>query len=487
MSLKAQAAAGVKWKGLATVSNVLLHLAIMAILARLLAPGDFGLRGMALVVIGFAKAFADAGISNAIIHRQDATRRQLSSLYWLNLAAGFAVFVLVWLSAPLVVGFYQEPRLFPVVRWSAVVFLVQPIGQQFAVLLRRELQFRILAIVDMLGVFCGGVLTIVLAVAGLGVMSLVWGGLLGTVIHIAMIVGVAARRRWLPELHFSRSDLRGFVSFGVFQMSERCLNFLSANVDYLVIGRFLGAAPLGYYTLAYNLVSVPMRNINPLLTSVAFPAFARIQHDDARLRRGYARILEYLSTASFPLMGGLLVVAPLLVPVLYGPQWLPAVPVVQVLCLLGALKSLGNPIGSLLLAKGRADLGFYLNLIAVVGYAVSNMIGVRWGILGVAASSLIFLCVVMQPLSVSLCWHIVRMTVGEWLGAIRRAALAALIMILVIVPLRFVLPPGMGLVFQLALLVLVGASVYSALIWRFDRALLNEAWALLKTSSSEKQ
>lgn len=479
MSLSRQAASGVKWNTLAMGSNVFLHIVTLAVLARLLEPGDFGLKGMAMVVMGFAAAFADAGVSNAIIHRRAITAPQLASLYWLNLAVGIGLFFVVWISAPLVVAFYDESRLSPIVRWSAVSFCVGPIGHQFGVMLRRNMRFKLLSVVSICRTLATSAITISLAAAGFGVMSLVWGSLIGGVVASASFLAIASRYGWLPAFTFSPRDVKEFVSFGMFQIGERCMNFLAQNVDYVIIGRFLGAGPLGYYTLAYQLVNVPRSQINPLLTAVAFPVFARVQDDNARLRRGYVKMLQYLSTASFPMMAGLFAVAPLFVPIIYGAQWTPAVPVVQIFCLLGALVSLGNPIGSLLLAKGRADLGFYLNVLAVFGYAASNLIAVRWGITGVAASSLIFQCAVMWPLSFYVYRVLIRMNPSTWFGAIRRAATATLTMIAVIVPLRFASMHALSEGAQLAVVVLLGAAVYAIAIQRLDRPLFSEAWQYL--------
>jgi lipopolysaccharide exporter len=297
---------------------------------------------------------------------------------------------------------------------------------------------------------------------------------------------VAVRSHWLPALHFRRTDLSGFLQFGLFQMGERSLNYLSNNVDYLIIGRFLGSEPLGYYTLAYNLMRMPSSYVNPVVVSVAFPAFARVQEQNDLLRRGYAKILHYLSAVNFPIMAGMFVVAPLFVPLIYGSQWLPAVPVVQIFCLLGALKSLGNPLGSLLLAKGRADLGFWMNLTAMVGYGISNVIGTRWGIGGVAASSLIFSTLVLLPVDFYLRWLTIRMSVREFWQAIRQSTVAALGMLVAILPLSYVVRLVNHDVVALLILVLSGAIVYGILIRRLDHPLLTEVWGYLKPTSLPK-
>ena len=484
--LKRQAASGVKWNSIAAAVKISVQLITLAILARLLHPEDFGLMSMAVVIIGFAQAFADFGLSNAIIYRQDATRQQLSSLYWLNLTVGLILFCILWLMTPLVVKYYQEPSLKTILHWLIGVFLIIPFGQQFQSLLRRELRFRTLSIIQIIANISYAVVAISLALVGMGVMSLVWGALARAAITSVSLISVAIQSHWLPLFHFRRLDLRGFVGFGFFQMGERTLNYLANNVDYLIIGRFLGPEALGYYTLAYNLMRMPLTYINPIVVSVAFPTFARVQNQDDLLRQGYSKILHYLSMISFPLMAGMFSIAPIFVPVIYGAKWVPIVHIVQIFCLLGAFKSMGNLLGSILLAKGRADLGFYMNVISILGYSVSNFLGVRWGIMGVAVSSLLFTVFVLFPVDFILRWKLIHMNVREYLLAIRIPLLASLVMLFLLVVLERLLISVDQSVTALTILVFAGGAIYGGLLWFFDYPFVVEAWRTLKVSPARR-
>ena len=365
----------------------------LAVLAHLLSPSDFGLMGMIMVVIGFAQAFADMGISNAIIHRQDATKDQLSSLYWLNILAGIIVFFVVCASAPLVVGFYHEPRLYHPLYLTAVIFLITPFGQQFQILMQKELRFNELAKIEIAAPIVNSAVAIVLAFSGFGVYSLIWGQLAGTTTKVLMLLRTGLRN-WRPGFHFSRRDLRGYLSFGLFQMGERSINYLNSNLDYLLIGSMLGAKSLGYYTLAYNLIIRPSSLINPVITKVAFPVFSRMQNDTAKLKRGYLKVLQLLSTVNFPIMAGLAVVAPIAVPVIFGEKWLPSIILIQILAIVGLLRSTGSPVGSLMLAKGRADLGFKWNLALTVTQIPGLYVGAKLGgTVGVAIAFAILMCI----------------------------------------------------------------------------------------------
>lgn len=350
----------------------------LAILARLLSPSDFGLMGMIMVVIGFAQVFADMGISNAIIYRQDTTKDQLSSLYWLNILSGIVVFFIVCASTPLVAAFYHEPRLNNLLYLAALIFLITPFGQQFQILLQKELQFNQLAKIEIARSFINSIVTIILAIKGIGVFSLIWGQLAGASLRV-LLLSCWGLRHWMPGPRFCRRDLKGYVSFGLYQMGERTINYFNSNLDYLLIGALLGAKPLGYYTLAYNLIIRPSEMINPIVTKVAFPVFSKVQKDINKLKKGYLKVLQLLSSVNFPIMAGMAVVAPVAVPIIFGEQWQPSIILIQILTIVGLLRSTGNPVGSLLLAKGRADLGFKWNVALMVTQIPGLYLGAKLG------------------------------------------------------------------------------------------------------------
>ncbi|OEU66517.1 MAG: colanic acid exporter [Desulfobacterales bacterium PC51MH44] len=393
MSLKSQAVSGVKWSGASMGVMTALQFVTLAVLARLLSPSDFGLMGMIMVVVGFAQAFADMGISNAIIHRQDATRNQLSSLYWLNIIAGIITFCVICASAPLVVEFYHEPRLHNLLYLTAAIFLITPFGQQFQILMQKKLRFNELAKIEIATSIVNSVVAIVLAFSGFGVYSLIWGQLAGTSTKVLMLFSTGWRN-WRPGFHFSRHDLSNYLSFGLYQMGERSINYLNSNIDYLLIGSMLGAKSLGYYTLAYNLIIRPSIMINPVITKVAFPVFSRVQNETDRLKRGYLKVLQLLSTVNLPMMIGLAVIAPIAVPVIFGEQWLPSIILIQILTIVGLLRSTASIVGSLLMAKGRADLGFKWNLVLTITQIPGLYLGIKLGgMVGVAIAYAILQCI----------------------------------------------------------------------------------------------
>lgn len=384
-SLRAKAVQGTKWSAVSQGVGVTLNVLQMVVLARLLSPEDFGLVAMASVVVGFARAFQDMGISNAIIHRQDTTAEQLSSLYWLNVVAGLTALLVLWGTTPLVASFYNEPRLVGLLSWLALSVLLSSFGQQYAVLLQKNLQFRALALAQTFAAAASTGVAVAAALLGKGAYSLVYGQLTQASVMSLLLFWIGGSE-WRPRLQFSREHLRGYLSFGIYQMGERCTNYYATSVDNLLIGKFLGPEALGIYNIAYNLIVVPLRNINPILTKVAFPILARRQHDDAALRQGYLEMMRLLTFVTVPCLVGLAATAPWFVPEVFGSQWGPAVPIVQILSLVGILKSLGNPLGSILLAKGRADIGFKWNVLVAILNTCVFLAAAQSGLQAVALS-----------------------------------------------------------------------------------------------------
>lgn len=472
VQLKKQAASGVKWTTTSTAITTTLQFIQLAVLARLLSPEAFGLMAMIMVVLGLGQAYADMGISNAIIHRQDTTGEQLSSLYWLNIIAGVIVFILLLISTPLVVLFYGEPRLTELMPWAALVFIVTPLGQQFQILLQKELQFRILSIIELTAVIVGTTVAIVTAMMGQGVFSIIWGQLGKTLIKTLMLVGIGWKK-WPPKLRFKYTDLHGYIGFGLYQMGEKSINYFIDKMDQIIVGALVGAQALGYYNLAFNLVIQPISKINPIITRVAFPLFAKVQSDNDRLKRGYLSILKLLSIVNFPLLFGLAVVAPTLVPLLFGEQWQPAIILIQILSFVALLRSNGNPIGSLYLAKGRADLGFKWNAMVFPTQMLGIFLGAYFGgVLGVALT----LLALQITYSIFNYLVLIRTLLGpclkEYITSIAPAFGLSLLMALTvaIVPLTIEQSQGVILTTQ----ILIGVLVYLSLNFIFRWQQLQE-------------
>jgi O-antigen/teichoic acid export membrane protein len=478
--LRRSVARGVKWTSASAGAIFMLGLGQIAVLAHLLQPRDFGLVAATTVLLGIAQAFGDMGLSAAIIVRQTTSRETLSSLYWANVLAGVVVSALAVASTPLIVAFFHEHRLHHLVPWAAAVFAVKGVGQQFQVLLERELRFSTLARFEVAAAAAGAATAISAAVAGAGAVSLIWGMLAQAAMMAALLCAVGWRE-WPPLLRLRRAELRDYLGFGAYQMGERIVNYLTANVDYILIGRYLGVMALGTYSIAYQVVVKPLVQFNPIVTRVAFPAFARKQADDAALRRGYGEVIRLIGFVVVPMLTGLALVAPFFVPVAFGSRWHRSIVLIEILSVLGALKALSNPVGSVLLAKNRPDVGFKVN----AGY-LAVMAAALWGAVhvGLVTVAIVETAVV---LGVVVVWlrileRVIGFSIREWLGRIWPAARSAALMGMAVFVVRLELPGQIsGDSARLAIAVAVGTVVYVLCVLLFDRPYARSILALLRS------
>jgi O-antigen/teichoic acid export membrane protein len=369
MSLRTKAISGVKWMTVSTVVTALIAFLQTIVLSRLLDRRDFGLMSMAWFLVGFLQNFADMGMSNALVRKLDATQEELSSVYWLNLFVGTGLAVIVWASTPLIVGFYREPEIGGLIPWLAAAFVFTAVGQPFRMIAQRDMSFHRLATAEILSVILGFTVAVGSALNGQGPYSLAFGGLTTASFRAGVLV-LTGWKSWHPATHFRRRDLKEFLSFGMFQLGDKTANYIWSNVDYLVVGRILGADALGVYRLAYELVTRPFTLINPIITTVAYPIFAKKQNDNEALRRGIVEVVQLISTLLCPIMLGLIAVAPVAVQTVFGSKWAAATPLVQILGLVGIMRGISNPVGLLLMAKGRVDLGFYWSIGLAVVYPI---------------------------------------------------------------------------------------------------------------------
>jgi len=363
VTLKIRALSGVKWTGFATVVITLTSLTQLSVLARLLGPEAFGLMAILMVVIGFAQAFMDMGISNAIIHKQSISHSQLSSLYWLSVFSGMILLLVIFLISPLVARFYEEPALQQPMKILSLVFLIGSIGSQYKILCQKELQFNTIAKIDITCAISGLSVAVFLAWIDFGVYALVFGMLTQASVSSTLYLIVGLKQHHVPSFSFRHKDLNGFYSFGLYQMGERSINYISANFDKIIIGKMLGMEAVGFYNIAWQLIIFPLSKINPIVNNVAFPIYAKVQSDPVLLNNYYSITVKALSLITIPMLVFLSFFSTDIVFIIFGAGWNVTANLVKILAIVGILKALGNPGGAILMAKGYANIGFWWNMV----------------------------------------------------------------------------------------------------------------------------
>ncbi|MDO7908391.1 MOP flippase family protein [Paenibacillus sp. JX-17] len=472
MSLKAKGINAAKWSGMSTIFQIIVQLLQLILVSRLLGPTDYGLMGMVMVVVAAAVNLTDMGISNAIIHRQDVNRNHLSSLYILNLAMSAFITLIIFLSAPIVAAFYNEPRLVNPVRWMSLLCLIPAFGQQFEVLFRKELKFNNISKIQIAAYVAGFLIAFIGAYAGMGVYALV-GSYLGNALVKSVGLMFLGWRTWPPTLHFARKDLKGYLSFGVYQMSSNVLQSFMSNLDYIILGRLYGAQALGYYSFAFQLCIMPVQKLSPLVSTVSLPIFAKIQDRIDELRGVYVKVVGWVSYLNAPIYLGIIVTAPVLVPFVFGEKWLPSTLIIQILSVAMLIRALILPIQPLLQAKGRADVYFRYTLIGMCVQIPGLFIGAFAG--GAIGVSIAFIVIQLALFAIQYSYAVKRM-VGSCLAPYLKSMLPAMVYGLIMVVgvfavdrLFFLL---MGQHANFIVQVVCGVIFYAAAIFIFNRSLI---------------
>jgi O-antigen/teichoic acid export membrane protein len=327
--------------GLVTLASqgakFVLQLGSTAVLARILAPGDFGLIAMVTVITGFLVLFKDIGLARAIVQRSEVTVDQLSTLFWINVLLSTGVALTAAAVAPLIAWVYGEPDLIAITLVLSSSFVVSGLTTQHDALLRRQMRFTALALVEIGSIVMGVSAAITMALLGFGHWALV-GLIIGNAVANCVLVWTLAG--WFPGRPVRGSGVRPLLAYGSGLAGFNVLNYFTRNFDNFLIGVALGSAPLGIYSKAYNLLLLPVRQINSPLGAVALPVLSRLQDDPRRYRRYYLSALSIISFVTVPIVCFSFVDAPNVVLTVLGPQWEGAIGVFRLLApaaLLGAI------------------------------------------------------------------------------------------------------------------------------------------------------
>lgn len=451
---------GVAWSAGSKIGQQVLQFAVMAMLARLVAPEDFGLIAMVVVFSGFAAIFGDLGLGQALIQRGVITEAHRSTAFWLNLLAGACLTGLFIALAPALAALYERPELLPLVTVVAANFTLASTVVVQRALLQRGLRFREIGFAEIGATCVGGGAALAFAASGAGVWALVAHLLVTTATRSAILWVMS---EWRPTLVVDRESLRDLWEFSRNVLGFSAINYWSRNADNFIIGRFVGPASLGLYSRAYNTMLMPMRDVSMVLQQVMFPALSRIQADTTRVRRAYLDAIGLIAMVTFPMGLGLLVVAEGFIETVYGQRWLDAAPLLQVLCLAGLPQPLSNTTGWIFKSQGRADIMFRWGLVASAVNVIAFFVGVQWGAIGVAWAYAFATLLLTAP-SFVIAGRLIDMTLGDLVHVTYRPLVAAAVMAAAVHAAGAALASSASRPVVLMVQVVTGVAVYSALL-----------------------
>jgi O-antigen/teichoic acid export membrane protein len=380
--LTATVVGGVAWKALSYAFSEALRIGVVIVLARLLTPEDYGIAGMAMVVVAFMTIFTDPALSAALIQRPVVDEHDRSTVFWFSLVIGVALTLTGFALAGPVSAFFGEPQVRALIQVASVSFTVVSISiVQKAILLRR-LEYRSMEIRQMFASGFGAVTAVSVAFAGFGPWAIIGQWLAFSTASTALLWILSG---WRPRTGFVVERLRRIASFTSSYFGAKLLAWGNQNADNVIVGRVLGPAPLGAYSLAFNVMYLPVSRISRPLGEVLGPAYARIQGDRARLERAWLQSKRVSIALVVPAFVVILVTAPDLVPFMFGDRWNAAVTPLQLLCLAGIGQSQGTLNWGLLAACGKGGTLLRITLLGFCVTVSALTIGLAWGIVGVAA------------------------------------------------------------------------------------------------------
>ncbi len=462
MNLRNKTILGLIWSGISQGGKQVSQFVITAILARLLSPEDFGVVTMATVFTGFAMIFGDLGISSALIQKRDVREEHWSSAFWINILVGGILTMLFILAAPLVSIFYKKPELTAVLQILSFNFIFSSFIIIQQTILTREMNFKSLMIRDIVAVVVAGIVGIAMACQGWGIWSLVTQSLVFSIVNGVFLWMLSS---WRPKFLFSRQAIKEIFNYSAHMTGFQVVNYFARNVDQLLIGKFLGSQALGYYSLAYKLMLLPLQNISWTISRVMFPAFASIQDDVVKLQVNYLKMIKYIAIVTVPLMMVLFFVAKDLIFAIYGSQWEPTIALIQILVFCGMVQSIGTTVGIIYQSLGRADIQFKFTLFVSLPSAVlAILIGLKNGIVGVAVAYTIR-TILVTGVSHVIANRLLLLRMREFLSSLQESIKISIVLIFVMSFVNLINFSSSVFVLNLIVKTAVGLAVYILIVF----------------------
>jgi len=481
--LAVKATRGVFWVGGGQFVRQLVQMLTAIVLARLLVPEDFGLLGMAIVFVGISQLFADFGIGAAIVQSKETPEIALASSFWLNVLIGLLLVAIICLAAPFIAAFYGDERIEPLIMVLSVTLLLSALMVVPRAILYKELQFQDVVKSQVYGSMVGSLLAIVLALSGFGVWSLVLQPLVGSLMTVVLTFYYSG---WRPRLSYSWHSVRSLANFSMPVLGADLMNYAYRNGDSLIIGKILGSQQLGYYSLAYQIMLYPMTQVSSVIVRVLFPTLSKMQDDMQRFSAAYLKSVATISLITFPLMAGLFALADDFILLLFGEKWLPMTDVLRILCWVGLMQSVSTSVGTIYLSTGNPKVSFYFTLFATPLFLGSFLIGVQWGVVGVAAAYAVATLIVSVA-NFIVAFRLVGIHLIRLVKVLSPPLISSLVMMAGVwyfhgLMLEVV---NMQLFARFAISVLLGVIIYAAVSYSINRSQLNEIIAVGRAALSK--
>ena len=357
-------------------------LARLIILARILAPHDFGLMGIALLMMATLETFSQTGFQKALIQKKEDIESYLDAAWTVLILRGFILFAILYFIAPYAAIFFKVPEARPIIQVIGFAVLLQAFTNIGVIYFQKELEFNKQFVYQLSGTLADFIVAVSIVLILRSVWALVFGLLAGNAVRCIVSYLIHPYR---PRLSLDLGKAKELFSFGKWILASSIVLFLITQGDDILVGKLLGVTALGFYQLAYRISNMPATEITHVISQVTFPAYSKLQDNIPSLRKAYLKVLQFTAFLSFPIAGLIFVLAPDFTGIFLGDKWMPMVPAMQVLCIFGLIRALSGAGGSVVLAVGKPKFTAYftaiqLFVLVLIIYPLTN----EYGILGTA-------------------------------------------------------------------------------------------------------
>lgn len=475
MTIRAQVMSGLFWTAGARLLSQAVTWVITIIVIRLLSPADYGLLAIAMVLVNFLVLLAEAGLGAAVVQGPEMNEQMLRRIFGAVMLIDGLLFLLQFIAAPAIAGFFEEDRLTLIIRVLGVQFLLMTFSVIPVALLTKRLDFKRQSLIDLLSALCGSLTTLGLAWAGYGVWAIVLGNLVAQLCKTVAINAVSPFLKW-PN--FSLSGLRSFITFGGQVTGARVLWFIYSQADVFIAGKLLGKEMLGVYSVAMHVASLPVQKISSVINQVAFPAFAQAQRQPETVPQYLLKAVRMLSFISFPLLWGISSISNEIVSVLLGPKWLSAALPLRMLPLVMPLSMLSPFFNTVFQGIGRVGVVVRNVLTASIIMPAAFLVGVQWGVLGLSLTWVIVFPLVFF-LNLRRMLAMVHLGLKDVFSSMVPSVLASAFMYAAVTGSREAFAGSVPEAVLLALLIAVGVLAYSVVTMLLNRDAIREMAALV--------
>lgn len=401
-SFKTKVVKGFLWLGTGTFLGQLISWISTILVIRILLPSDYGLMAMAASFIFLISTISELGIGSSIIQAEQIKEKEISQIFGFCIISSFFGFIVSYATAPVIAAFFNEHKLVTLIRFLSLNFILISLYIIPEMSFIREMNFRKKAQIDIIAQTGTAILTLILALKGLGVWALAVGAIM---LHIFKAVGFNIARASLIQPCFRFGGAKKFIKYGLTVTGSRLLYYLYTQSDKVIIGKFLGNNLLGYYAVALNLASIPMDKVLPIINQVSFSSYSRIQNDMERIRRNLLRSTRAVAFLGFPLFFAMAGLSREAIPLILGSKWSSIIVPFQLLCLTLPLKALSAIFSPALFAVGKPSVNLINMAITSIVMAIAFLIGVKGELLGVCiawifAYSIVFIITTVNYLKV---------------------------------------------------------------------------------------